>query len=162
MPKVKEIRKIESSVKEIKKEKVESLDDEFDDGDFEIDMPFQNNVVGRLGKSPTLNTSEVPQDNASRVRKVAKEDEQEISFRPSYAGGESPYKSKSYTPVGSAEGSNARQTKVLGQEKSLEQERQLRQSSNKDIDEQRGGDMDGGRTYVGEQEQQKRDKRRNL
>ncbi|MBS3081820.1 hypothetical protein J4416_02695 [Candidatus Pacearchaeota archaeon] len=154
MSKIKEIRKIEHPIKEIKKDKIESLDDEFEEDD---SQHFVNGSrIRGFGKSSTLDTSETSSDPVFRERRVAKEDEEEISFRPSYTGGAQDQKSK-YTPVGSSESSGVSQTRVLGGERSFEQRSDLQQNQN--MDDQRGGEMEGARAYV---EEKKRDRRNTI
>jgi len=161
MPKVKEIRKIENPVKEIKKEKVESLDDEFDEDVENEDFVNGFNGVRRFNKTSTLNASETPQDSAPRARRVSEEDEKEINFRPSYTGGGNPYKDNKYTPAGSAESGAVGQTRVLGEDRVLDRRNDLQQQ-NQGTNEQKGGEMGRGQEYVGEGEQQKRERRKNF
>ena len=156
MPKIKEIRKIESPIKEIKKEKVESLDDEFDEDSDMGEFTEGFNGIRRFNKTATLDASELPQDAAPRARRVSEDDEKEINFRPSYIGGGNPYKEKSYTPVGSAEGV-ASQTRVLGEDRPFDRRSDLQQQN-----QERGEQQSTEKAYAGGEEQQRRDRRRNL
>ncbi len=107
MSKIKEIRKIESNIKEIKKEKVESLDDEVEDeGFFEEGHFVQLGNLRRRNRDSTLDSEPIEQktSNLEEEDRRKNPDEKEINFRASYTGGgNSPYQSKNYTPVGSAE-----------------------------------------------------------
>ena len=161
MPKVKEIRKIENPIKEIKKEKVESIDDEFDEDVEDGEFTEGFNGVRRFNKTATLDASETPQDSAPRARRVSEEDEKEINFRPSYVGGGNPYKDNKYTPAGSAESGAVSQTRVLGEERALERRNDLQQNQGMN-NEQRGGEMGGGREYIAEGEEQSRDRKRRV
>ncbi|MEK6792656.1 MAG: hypothetical protein AABX96_02020 [Nanoarchaeota archaeon] len=160
MPKIKEIRKIENPIKEIKKEKVESLDDEFDEDIENEDFVNGFNGVRRFNKTSTLDASETPQDSAPRERRISKEDEQELHFRPSYSGGGQENKI-SYTPVGSSESGAVVQTRVLGEDRPLERRNDLQQQNQNINDNQRSGEMGGGRAYI-EDNDKKRDKRRDM
>ncbi len=158
MSKVKEIRKIESNIKEIKPEKKEDLEEEIKEKELENFQSFISNKKS-FGSS-TLEQTEISQEENIRERKVAKEDEDEINFRPSYLGGGNPYKENKYSPVGNAEylgdSSNKR---ALGQ-RSFEQEKSSGQ--NQEFENQRlqseNRESNDERAYLNQQEQ--RDKRR--
>lgn len=151
MVKIKEIRKIESNIKEIKKEKVESLDDEVDSE--EIGESFVGFGSRRFVGSSTLDSSETPQTVEARQRTIEKEDREEINFRPSYTGNSNPYQNNSYTPVGSAESNS--EGRSLG-ERDLDRGRELRNDSS----ERRSGEVSGDRAYAGEKE--RKGERKNL
>ncbi len=158
MSKIKEIRKIESSIKEVKKEKVESLDDEFEEN-FTGDFTDSQGVIRRFNKTSTLDASETPQETV-RERRISKEDEEEVRFRPSYTGGGQENKSV-YTPVGSAESSAVSRTRVVGEENPLDRRNDIQSQQNPNREEQRGGEMGGGRAYI-EDSDKKRDRRKDM
>ena len=167
MPKIKEIRKIEPKIKEIKKEKTEDLEEEISEEEQE---DFKSFISGRRRiESSTLVQSEIPQNNPQlRERRIAKEDESEINFRPSYTGNAgNPYASKTYTPVGSAESSTNRAevgTRGFG-ETTLEPRRDLQpnaQSQNSDNQWRGAGNMEtaGERSYASQQDQSQSERKR--
>jgi hypothetical protein len=118
MPKIVEIKKITKEIKEVKPEKKEDLEEEIEGEELENFAEF---ISGRRRNfSSTLAQSEISSNPEVRTSRVAKEDEEEVNFRPSYKGGGNPYKSNNYTPVGSAESSASSQTRDLG-ERSMEQ-----------------------------------------
>lgn len=158
MPKIKEIRKITKEIKEIKKEMPKSLDEEVDEGSEDVDGNSASfNGFRRFNKTSTLAANEMPQeDTAVRAGRISKEDEEEVHFRPSYTGGGSPYKSNSYTPVGSPESAASKGGREL-RESAFESDRSLGHGAM----EQPRGEASPERNYAGEQEQ-KKDKRRNL
>lgn len=151
MSKIKEIKKIESNIKEIPKE-IESIDDEFEDEqDYgELDSLSFSRV--RHNRTSTLEATESRQETfEERQARISKEDREEINFRPSYIGGGNSYKGNSYTPVGSSESSS--QTRDLG-ERNLGQDRNLQDHRMESRENQE-------RNYAGEQGQSK-DRKRNL
>ncbi|MEK6908710.1 MAG: hypothetical protein AABX23_01515 [Nanoarchaeota archaeon] len=162
MSKIKEIKKIESPIKEIPK-KVESIDDEFDEEEFEeAGNDFSSVSVRRFNKTSTLDATEGSQSTPEeRSVRVAKKDRDEIDFRPSYVGGgNNSYQGNNYKPVGSAEATDSG-TRNFG-ERNFEQDRTFQ--NNKVEQQQSRGEINPGRTYVGEreQDQQKKDRRRDL
>ena len=166
MPKIKEIKKIESNIKEIKQEKKESLEEEIEDENVEEFAEFIGSR--RLAASSTLKQSEVPQDQALRKRTLTKEDEAEVSFRPSYTGGGSPYKATTYTPVGSAESSGvgSQQQRPLG-ERNLGEQRdsqltQNQQSQQQDFRNAGRPESSYERGEVNRDGQKERDRRRQM
>src|SRR3989344_3847412 len=161
MSKVKEIKKIESKIKEIKKEKVESLDDEFDEDSESQEMQFiSTNGLRRLNKTSTLDANEVSQTPEIRERRIAKEDEQEVNFRPSYTGGGNPYQSNSYTPVGSAESSGTQTGRSAGERK-IDDGGNLQRNQEDNSQQRQGAEHGTERTYAGEREQaESRERRR--
>jgi len=158
MSKIKEIRKIQPDIKEIKKEKVESLDDEVEIEEIDEENVVFNNGVRRFNKTSTLAANEIPQETV-RERRISKEDEQEVNFRPSYTGGGNPYESKNYTPVGSAESSAARESRQT--ERGFDNRNELRVQE-QEQGQMRGGERQGERQYAGERDQDRKDKRRNM
>ncbi len=100
MVKIKEIKKIEPKIKEIKStqqsQKSQNLEDEVEYDDAEN---FSGLVGGRRRPaSSTLVQGEAPQEQPTdRVQRVSKEDQAEISFRPSYTGGTNPYQGQTYS-----------------------------------------------------------------
>lgn len=157
MTKVKEIRKIESKIKEIKKEKKEeTLEEEFDDSEFFDDGNFTQGFR-RSGRTSTLEASEIPQTVEGRQNEISKEDIEEINFRPSYVGGGNPYQNNNYTPVGSSESSGVSQTRSLG-ERNFDQDRTFNENNNEGMSQSRG-EVNPGKSYVGEQDQGKERKR---
>lgn len=153
MPQIKEIRKLGNEIKEVPKEKkVDSIDDEFDE-DAEIDNSGPSFSSRRTNKTSTLEATESRQDTfEDRQARMSNEDKAEVNFRPSYTGGENPYKSNAYTPVGSAESSS--KTRDLG-ERGLGNQRNLDDGMSRND----GGNME--RNYAGERDQN-RDRKRNL
>lgn len=154
MPTIKEVRKLGTEIKEVPKEKkVESIDDEFDEED-EVENVNFSFSSRRMNKTSTLESTEGKQDTfEDRQDRMAKEDRQEVNFRPLYTGGGNPYKSNAYTPVGSAESSSNKRD--LG-ERGLAGERNL---ADKGMNQNNGGNME--RNYAGEQDQS-RERKRNL
>lgn len=157
MAKVKEIRKIESNIKEIKKEKKEeNLEEEFEDGEFFDEGDFISGFR-RSGRTSTLEASEIPQTVEGRQNEISKEDRDEINFRPSYIGGGNPYQNNNYTPVGSSESSAASQTRSLG-ERNFDQDRTFKENNSEGMSQSRG-EVNPGKSYVGERDQGKERKR---
>lgn len=147
---IKEIKKIESNLKEVPK-KIESIDDEFEEEE-DIEVNALSFSRTRLNKTSTLEATESRQESfEERQTRISKEDRQEINFRPSYIGGGNAYKGNSYTPVGSSESSS--QARDLG-ERSLGQDRNLPDNGLENRENQE-------RNYAGEQGQNK-DRKRNL
>ena len=165
MPKIKEIRKIESTIKEIKKEKVESLDDEIDEEDFNNDVFNENFSLRRSNKTSTLDANEASQDTtAGRERRISKEDEKEISFRPSYTAGNQ-NRGSAYTPVGSAESSaGAGQIRTAGDERGFGRDQQQSQTQGMGGQQQQGGERAGERLYQDsvQQNEERRERKKNL
>lgn len=154
-----EIKKLGKEIKEIKPLN-EDLEDEIEEGEIE---QFENFVSGRVSRgTSTLSQSEIVETSV-RERRIAKEDESEINFRPSYqGGGGNPYSANKYTPVGNAESSGAKSevgTRALG-ERSLEQ-RDSQASQNQDSWRGAGNMESGGdRGYVGQQEASQNERKR--
>lgn len=150
MAHIKEIKKIESNIKEVPK-KIESIDDEFEEEE-DIEVNALSFSRTRNNKTSTLEATESRQESfEERQTRISKEDSQEINFRPSYIGGGNAYKGNSYTPVGSSESSG--KTRDLG-ERSLGQDRNLSDNRMESRENQE-------RNYAGEQGQNK-DRKRNL
>ncbi len=150
--KIKEIKKLGSEIKEIKKEKREDLEEEIQEEDEER---FETFVSRRTSKSnPSLEQSEIINETP-RERRVSKEDESEVNFRPSYTGGGNPYSADKYTPVGSAEASTSNVgIRELG-ERSLEQRRELGTTAQSNDQWHNSGrpESSGERGYISQQEQ---------
>ncbi len=96
MPKIKEIKKFGPKIKEIKKEvKAMDLEEEISEGDTENFAQF---IGGRrFNAGHTLDQDEAPQQRVAGFAPIAKEDEDEMHFRPNYVGGGNPYQDKSYS-----------------------------------------------------------------
>ncbi|MGV8142123.1 MAG: hypothetical protein ACP5NS_00635 [Candidatus Pacearchaeota archaeon] len=154
---VREIRKLGPEIKEIK-QKTEDLEEEIEE---EEEARFERFISGRVSTgTSTLTQSEIV-NNSPRERRIAKEDESEINFRPSYTGGGNPYSANKYTPVGSAESSSSG-ARPLG-ERPLEPRNNLSQGASQNNDSWRGaGNMESGgeRNYAGTQEQNQNERRR--
>lgn len=151
MSKIKEIKKIESNIKEVPK-KIESIDDEFEEEEGDMELDHFSFSHARHNKTSTLEATESRQETfEERQTRISKEDREEINFRPSYIGGGNAYKGNSYTPVGSSESSS--QARDLG-ERSLGQDRNLQDNRMESRENQE-------RNYAGEQGQNK-DRKRNL
>lgn len=160
MAKIKEIRKLGPNIKEVKNEKKESL--EITVAEAAAEGAAQ--AIRRHLNSPqstTLAQTETAQPTAIRERRIAKEDQTEINFRPSYTGGGSPYQANAYTPVGSAE--SAAQGQSMGERTLAEQrDRQLIRQQTTPATERAAGrpETEGERGYVGGGEEGKDRRRR--
>jgi hypothetical protein len=148
---IKEIRKIESNIKEVKveKKKVESIDDEFEEEEHIKQFSFK-----RSNKTSTLDATEVAQERVEeRQNRVSKEDREEINFRPNYLGGANPYQGNSYTPVG--------QSETQGRAKGFEENQFGREREN-GLNQNRNGNTQE-RNYLNENNQDREHQRkRNL
>ena len=150
---IKEIRKLGKDIKEIKPVKVENLEEEIYE---EEDSQFSNFISGKPDRdtSPTLEQSEIV-NNDTRERRIPKEDEKEINFRPSYlGGGGNAYQSTQYTPVGSAESARALGERSLEQRGGLQQGQNQNSNSNNNQSRPAGHmETSGERTYLDPQQQ---------
>ncbi|MEK6916086.1 MAG: hypothetical protein AABW89_06105 [Nanoarchaeota archaeon] len=156
MSKIKEIRKITSSIKEIPKKKVESLDDEFSEED------ETQHFLPRFRKSAGGSTLESEDISHNIVRgeraKSGEDDEKEIHFRPSYTGASgNPYQGSNYTPVGSSESATSAGGKNLDRP-DLDRGRTLRSENSVGMQQTRG-EINPERSYAGEGEQTQSDRR---
>lgn len=160
MVKIKEIKKITSSIKEVKPEKKETLEEEVEEVDAENAAEFT--LSRRRNASSTLAQNEAPQEISGRQRLVAKEDEAEMNFRPSYIGGGNPYKDNKYTPVGSAESGAAIAGRAIGEQSLKQQDRFIQRQEEFSQDGRSAGRPESGseRAYAGQQDQKEKDRRR--
>ena len=98
MVKIKEIKKIGPKIKEIEpvNKSESSLEEEVSEADSEN---FASFIGGRRrNQTSTLVQSEAPQERIERVIPLAKEEDDETHFRPSYVGsGGNPYQGRSYS-----------------------------------------------------------------
>src|SRR3989344_2560632 len=140
MVKIKEIKKISSAIKEIKLEKKETLEEEVEELKSEDSPEFA--LMRRRNATSTLAQNEAPQETAGRQRIIAKEDEVEMNFRPSYAGGGNPYKEKKYTPVGSAESGAVVAGRAIGEQTLRQQDQFIQRQEELSQDERSAGRPD--------------------
>ncbi len=160
MVKIKEIRKITSSIKEIKSEKNETLEEEVEELETEGVVEFGS--MRRKNATSTLAQNEAAQESLGRQRLTAKEDDAEMNFRPSYTGGGNPYKDNKYTPVGSAESGAAVARGNTNEQSLKQQDRFIQRQDESSQDGRSAGRPESGseRTYAGQQDQKEKDRRR--
>ena len=160
MAKIKEIKKIEAPIKEIKKPKVESLDDEVEE-EAQYNNYDENVWVKRSNKTSTLEATEAQQDTVvDRERAPSKEDEKEIRFRQSYTSSQN--SGSAYTPVGAAESGGAGQVRTLGEERG--RDRPYQQTQNQETGRQQQGGERGEIIYQDrtQENDERRERKRNM
>lgn len=161
MSKIKEIKKIDTNIKEIKLEKKETLEEEVEDSESENLPSF---IQFRRGlASSTLSQSEAPQEVRTLQRVREMEDDAEVNFRPSYTGAGNPYASNAYTPVGSAESGGNQERRAPAESTLQKQDRLIERNDLQQPDSNRSAsrpESGSERGYAGQEEQ--KDKRRHM
>ena len=163
MPKIKEIKKVESKIKEINSEKKDTLEEEVEEIQEDSSEFFR---ARRFNATSTLAQSETPQENRTLQRVREKEDEAEVNFRPSYTGGGgNPYSANKYTPVGSAESSASNTSRQIGEQNADQQNQFIARQEMQSQEQGRSASRPESsyeRSEVGQGNQKEKDRRRQM
>lgn len=134
MSKIKKVRKIKPKIKEIPKE-ISELEEEINENEEKTFVKF---LKGNTNSDSTLEQTENSSENLTRIRHPAKNEEDEINFRPTYTTGENPYETQKYESNNqeNSRGESAFETKTISRTNDFQNE-PIRRNTNSQNTEDR-------------------------